>query len=148
MALSKQTDTPTMAYSELEYPQKGSTTIYGGGVVVCAAADGYAKRGLTATSLRFLGIAKATVVNAGADGAKKVVVQTPVDESGKLRMWKFSNDTGTPLTQADVGAAPYLKDDNTFSGDSTGRTAMGILKRVDGASADGGPGVWVQFPLT
>lgn len=138
MALAKSENREEKVATELLYDQKGSTTIYGGAVVVCAS-DGYAKPGVAAASLRFLGIAKHDSVNAGADGAAKVAVLGPIGPDGKPRVWKFKNDATTPITIAGVGAAAALKDDETFSGDATSRTTMGKVVRIDS------DGVWMSF---
>lgn len=140
MAMARGTDRPEKETPEFLFSQKGSTTIYAGAVVV-AASDGYAKPGVAAASLRFLGVAAHDSVNAGADGAKFVRLHGPIGSGGKPRAWKFKNDATTPLTIADVGKAAALKDDETFSGDATSRTTMGKLLSVES------DGVWMQFSL-
>lgn len=138
MALSAFNDTPGAEFTDLPYLQKGSTTCYGGGLVV-AAADGYAKPGVKATGLVILGVAVETSINAGADGAASVACASKVARNGKRQMFKFKNDATDPLTIAHIGRAAYVFDDITFTSLSTGATQGGVLRRLDS------DGVWIEL---
>lgn len=148
MALSKHNDTEAREQTAFEHLVKGSTTIYGGSLVV-AAADGFAKPGLTATGLVVLGMASQTVVNAGADGAAKVLVEGPVAPNGKRRLFRFKNATaGDALTQAEIGRDAYILDDETFTKTATGRSVGGKLREIEKDAAGTATGyVWIELPL-
>jgi hypothetical protein len=107
-----------------------------GGTIVCLNAAGYAVPGTSATGLIAWGIATESVDNTdGADGAKKVAVET----SRGRKDFFFLNDTGTAVAQADVGNDCYVLDNQTVTGDSTGRSVCGIVIEVTST------GVWVRF---
>jgi len=137
MAITAANDTPGLEFTDFEYLVKGSTTIYQGTLVV--TSDGYAKSGVKATGLKILGVAKSTVVNAGADGAEKIVCAGPVAQNGKRLLFKFANDATDPLTQAHVGGPAYVFDNFTMTSLSTGATQGGVLRRVDS------DGVWIEL---
>lgn len=136
MALSKANETPVMTFTDITFKQKGSTTCYAGGV--CVSAAGYAKPAVAATGLSVLGITKYDSANAGADGAKEVVVLTR-SINGKRLVVKLANDGTDAVAQAHVGFSCYLVDDITVSSLATGRTAAGKVIRVDS------DGVWVEL---
>lgn len=117
-----------------DFPVKGSTTVYQGGLVALNA--GYAAPGATATGLIAIGRAEETVANAGADGAATVRV--------RRGLFKWGNSSaGDAIAQADAGAVCYIVDDQTVAKTSATntRSAAGLIVAVD---ADG---VWVQTGL-
>lgn len=118
----------------VDYPQKGSTTIYQGSLVVLAA--GYLKPGVTGTGLLCVGMAEKGSVNSGADGAVIVAVRPGVHR------WANSANADA-IAQADVGTLCYVVDDQTVAKtDGTGtRSIAGTIAAVDSA------GVWVQSGL-
>lgn len=132
----------------VEYEQKGSTTIYGGSLVV-AAADGYAKPGLTATGLVVLGVADADSVNAGADGAAKVLCHGSHAPNGKRRLFRFKNATSSDAcTIADIGRDVYIYDDETFTTTSSGRSVGGKLREIEEDTAGTATGyLWIELPV-
>jgi len=145
-AMTAQEERGVKEYTHRRYKQKGSTTIYAGALVVCGS-DGYAKPGTTATGLRVLGVAAYTsTMTSATDGATTdegqtgVLVLTSTAENGKRRLFAFKNDTGTPVDIGDTGTDIYIKDDQTFTADSTGATAGGELIEID---ADGW--LWVKL---
>ena len=149
MALSGFNSTRARESFEDEYAQKGSTTIYGGGIVV-AAADGYAKPGLTATGLVVLGVAAHDSVNAGADGAKKVrCVGSRGVPDGKKRYFRFKNATGDDACgQAEIGRDIYILDDNTMTKTSSGRSIGGKLREIEKDASGTATGwLWVELPV-
>ncbi len=102
---------------KLGYPVLTATTIYQGSLVVIDSA-GYAKPGVSAASLVCVGKALATVVNAGASGAKNVEV-----EEGAFK-WDVN---GSAIVKADVGSLCYVYDDHTVTKTSTSRSIAGTI---------------------
>lgn len=103
------------------------------GTLVAANAAGYATPGATSATLAYLGMADAGVDNgAGTDGAVGVPVR-------RGKAFKWANDGGDPVTQASLGRACYIVDNQTVAkthGTNT-RSPAGLVVGVD---ADG---VWV-----
>ena len=90
-------------------PQKGSTTIYQGAIVMCDSS-GYAKPGATATGCVGVGVALdngglAAWTNSGADGASRV-------SFGEGVFGPFAN-SGTSIAVGDEGKDCYIVDDQT-----------------------------------
>lgn len=103
------------------------------GTIVVASATGFAAPGSTAPTLAYLGMADAYVDNsAGADGAVSVPVRR-----GKAFRW--ANDPSDPVTQASLGRACYIADNQTVakSNGTNTRSQAGVVVAID---ADG---VWV-----
>lgn len=107
-------------------PVKGATTIYQGGVVVMDA--GLAVPGRTATGLIAVGVAQQTVVNSGADGAKKVPVERGT--------FKFANLGADAVTAADIQKDCYIVDDQTVA-KTSGSNTRSIAGKVIEVEADG-----------
>ena len=107
-------------------PVKGATTIYQGGLVVMDS--GLAVPGRTAAGLIALGIAQVTIVNSGADGAKKVPVERGT--------FKFANLGADAVTAADIGKDCYIVDDQTVAKTSATNTRS-IAGKVIEVDADG-----------
>lgn len=130
--------------SPLAYPQKGSTTIFQGSLVVLNA--GYAAPGSTATGLIAIGRAKRHTANAGADGA------VPKDINGRSYtqalieieegVFKFANAAGDLVVAADVGGLCYITDDQTVNHTATGKSVAGKVIQIDS------DGVWVRIENT
>jgi hypothetical protein len=112
-------------------PVAAATTIYKGSLV-CDNGSGYAIPGSTATTQIAAGVARDTVVNSGAAGAKTVEV-----ERGCFR---FENSSaGDAITIAERYDVCFIVDDQTVAktnGGST-RSRAGIIFDVDSY------GVWV-----
>lgn len=111
--------------------QKGSTTIYQGGIVAINA--GYAAPMTAAGSLISAGVAMETSVNAGADGTKSVRV-----ERGAFKM---ANSVGDAITQVEIGKDCYGEDDQTVCKTITGKSTVGKVIALDDAAAS----VWVEI---
>lgn len=107
-------------------PVKGATTIHQGGLVVMDA--GLAVPGRTATGLIAVGIAQQTVVNSGADGAKKVPVERGT--------FKFANLGADAVTAADIQKDCYIVDDQTVA-KTSGSNTRSIAGKVIEVEADG-----------
>lgn len=108
-----------------------------GGTMVAVDATGFAIPAATATGLKIVGRAERTVDNRdGTDGAKVVSVEQSVADNKDFR---FLNDTGTPIVQADVLKDAYAVDDQTLSAVATGKSVAGTIMAVDGTS------VWLRF---
>lgn len=133
MALAADRNTPMKDGELIAVPVAANAKIYAGALTV-ANATGYAAPGSTATTLTYLGRAEESVDNTGgADGAKTVQVR-------RKKAFKFKNSGADAVTQAELGKACYIVDDETVAKtNGTGtRSAAGI---VVGIEADG---VWVQ----
>ena len=118
----------------LSVPVAATALIHGGALVV-ANATGYAAPGSTATGLTVLGMATERVDNsAGADGEQRIEVR-------RGRAFKFENEGGDAVGQADLLQDCYIVDDQTVAAtDGTGtRSRAG---RVVGVDDDG---VWVEI---
>lgn len=112
-----------------------NTKIYGGSIVVMEG--GYAKPGRSATGLTTIGRATETVDNTGGvAGAKSIVIERSVGSIEFLYM----NDTGTAVASTDVGSDCYVLDDQTVTGDNTGRSVAGEVAEVVPQV-----GVWIRF---
>lgn len=120
----------------MTYPVKGGAKIFGGGIVAIEGVSGYAVKGAVAAGLVTVGVACETVDNTtGANGAKKVVVEESFEHTDFL----FSNDTGTPAAQADVGDNCYIVDDQTVGMNATGASVAGKITEITAE------GVWVRI---
>lgn len=98
---------------------------YAGGMVA-SNASGYAQPADATATVRIWGLAQKLADNtSGSNGDISVEVQQGV--------FYMKNDTGTALTQADIGKYCYVKDDETVSGsDSAGtRPVAGVVFDVD-----------------
>lgn len=114
-----------------------SAVIYQG-ALVGLSATGFLAPMSTALNLTAVGRAEESCDNSsGADGDIKCKARSGIH--------KWVNDGGTPLTVADVGADCWAVDDQTVSGDSTGRSKAGKVYEID---PDGGVWVATIFPLT
>ena len=87
---------------EESFPVATATTIYGG-TFVCVNAGGYALPGADTAALIFQGVATGYVANAGANGAKNVIVR---------RRGLVKATFATAISQANVGDNVFLADDN------------------------------------
>ncbi len=133
MALAADRNTPMKDGELIEVPVAANVKIYAGSLVAASAA-GYATPGAVATTLTYLGRAEAQVDNTGgAAGAVTVEVRC-----GKA--FKFKNHGADAVTQAELGKACYIVDDETVAktnGTNT-RSAAGVVLGVDS------DGVWVK----
>lgn len=103
------------------------------GVLVVATATGFADNGETAADLTYLGRSEEAVDNAdGGDG--DVILQVR-----RGLAFKWGNLAADPVTQASLGKACYIVDNQTVAATSGGdtRSKAGTVMGVD---ADG---VWV-----
>lgn len=104
-----------------------------GGTIVCASATGFGTPGATSTTLAYLGASDECIDNTGgADGALTIGVR-------RGKAFKWANDGTDPVTQASLGRACFIVDNQTVAktnGTNT-RSQAGIVVGVD---ADG---VWV-----
>lgn len=133
MALAADRNTPMKDGELIAVPVAANAKIYAGALTV-ANATGYAAPGSTATTLTYLGRAEEAVDNTGgADGAKTVQVR-------RKKAFKFKNSGADAVTQAELGKACYIVDDETVAKtNGTGtRSAAGIVVGVEAG------GVWVQ----
>ena len=105
-----------------------------GGTIVCVNAAGYAVPGIADTTLAYLGRAEELADNTGgALGAMNVQVRCS-------KTFKWANSVADAVTQASLGRACYVEDNQTVAktnGTNT-RTLAGIVVQID---ADG---IWVK----
>jgi len=116
-------------------PVKAAAHIYKGSLV-CADGTGYAVSGDDAAGLTLLGVAIEECANtAGGDGAMSVRVQA----SGVFSFLKSG-----AITQADLGAVLYVKDDQSvaLAAGVSNNVACGRLEALDGTSS-----VWLRLQL-
>lgn len=103
------------------------------GVIAVANATGFATNGATALSLTYLGRSEEAIDNTGgADGAVTIQVR-------RGKAFKFDNHATDPVTQASLGKACYIADNQTVAATSATntRSAAGIVLGVDS------DGVWI-----
>lgn len=132
-ALTADRNTPYKDGELLVVPVAAGVKIFAGALVAASAA-GYATPGATAATLTYLGRAEESVDNsAGGAGAVTVTVRR-----GKAFLW--GNLAADPVTQASLGKACYIVDDQTVAAtsDTNARSAAGKVLAVDAS------GVWVE----
>lgn len=111
------------------YPQKGSTTIYKGTIVMILA--GYLAPGADASGGLVVGVAEETSVNGGADGAAYVNVVCGAS-------FRF---VGSSIAAADVGKTAYVADDITVAdGDPGNSVVAGVIDELESTDV-----VWVRI---
>ena len=131
-ALTADRHTPMKDGELISVPVAAGKKIYAGALVV--SKGGYAAPGEKADSgIAYLGRAEEQVDNSGgAAAAKSVLVR-------RNRAFKWANASSGAVTQAEVGSAAYILDDQTVT-----KTAAGATKTdpavVLGVDDDG---VWV-----
>jgi stage V sporulation protein SpoVS len=132
MSLAADRNTPSTEGELIPVPVATATTIYAGSLVA-ANATGFAVPGAVATTLTYLGRAEEQVVNAGANGAKTVLVR-------RKQAFKWLNHGADLVVQADLGKTCYIVDDQTVA-KTTGGATRSAAGRVIGIDSDG---VWVE----
>lgn len=132
-ATTQDRNTPYSDGEIIAVPVKGAAVIHAG-VIVCANASGLAVEGSTATTLTYLGRAEENVDNTGgADGDVTVRVR-------RGKAFKWENQGNDAVTQALLGKACYVVDNQTVAATS-GANTRSAAGTVVGIDADG---VWVQ----
>lgn len=132
--------------SALSLPVASGATIFKGSIV-CVNSAGFATKGITATTLKAMGvlvdqnegISTESVVNSGADGAISCRVVRGI--------FLFNNSATDAVDQNDIGSLCYIEDDNTVAetnGTST-RSAAGRVIALEPATGPSGAGVWVEI---
>ena len=115
----------------ISVPVATGVTIFAG-ALVAANATGFAVPGAVSTALTYLGRAEEKVVNAGADGAKSVLVR-------RGKAFKFKNSGADAVTQAELGQLCFIVDDETVA-KTNGNGTRSPAGAVVGIDTDG---VWV-----
>ncbi len=134
-ALTAERDTQRRNGDQAAYPVAAATKIWAGSIVCVSTATPFATKGITATTLRAVGVAEETADNTtGAAGAVAVKVR----RTGWHRFTNFATDL---IALIDVGADCYIVDDQTVAKTSGGatRSIAGVVRDVEAA------GVWVEF---
>lgn len=126
-ALTESITPPQMVGNTYRFPVKSAVLIYRGALIV-VTSTGYAKPGVTGTSLRAVGVATEYVDNTdGDDGDLNVNVRQGV--------FGFRNSAdGDEITAADIGATCYVVDDQTVAKTSNGnaRSPAGRICMLEG----------------
>lgn len=130
-ALTADRNTPSRDGVVYEGAPASGQTIYKG-ALVCLNASGEVVRGAVATTLKALGVAQNSTLDAAYNGTIRA----------KRGVFRFNNSAaGDAIAAADYGATCFIVDDNTVAktnGSST-RSAAGIVRGVDAQ------GVWVEI---
>ncbi|MDD2815440.1 MAG: hypothetical protein PHP00_06830 [Thiotrichaceae bacterium] len=131
-ALNTYRDTPRLGSEHLmDYPVKAGVVCYQGALV--GIQSGFLVPATAATGILIMGRCEQTLDNStGIDGAIHGAVLTDY-----AFCWDNSTTAGDIITQANVGALCYAKDDHTVGVQSAGRSAAGRVVKVDNS------GVWV-----
>jgi hypothetical protein len=132
-ALTGPRNTPRRDGAIREPGVKGATKIWAGSLVA-ADASGRAVPGATATTLKGLGRAEATVDNTGADNAVRIKVDAGIHRFG-------NSASGDLITGADIGADCYIVDDQTVA-KTNGTNTRSVAGKIFDVDAQG---VWVKF---
>ncbi len=116
------------------------------GSLVVTAADGFIDVGTSATGLTAAGIS-----TGGRDADNDGTVDNTAGADGDLvcrfrsGIFKFANDAGTAVVQADIGRDCWIFDDETVTGDNTGASLAGKVYEIDD---DGDIWVLISFPAS
>jgi hypothetical protein len=134
-ALTAERNTPSRAGTAIEVGVKTNTIVYAGSLVAIDISTGYLVPAADTNNLVVIGRCVKTVDNrtnasgAGASGALKAQVERGV--------FQWGNSTG--VTDADIGAFAFVKDDNSVDDTATDHSVIaGVIVDVDGG------GVWVD----
>lgn len=124
-------------YAQRAIPVADNVKIFPGALVVINAS-GYCEPATAAASKIAAGTYRGTkVLDNTVTGHAAAAFDVPVD----MGTFKFINKAGDLVTQALVGAACYIEDDQTVRLTGTGSSAAGKVHRVDS------DGVWVSVAL-
>lgn len=132
MALSAAAERRERDGSDRVLPVAAATTIHQGGLT-CINSDGNAVPGSVSATLKAVGVAKESVVNAGAAGAKVVAV--------KRGTFLFKNYASDLVTKVEVGSDCFIYDDETVAKThaTNTRSVAGKVFAVEDS------GVWVTI---
>ena len=130
-ALTADRNTPEQPFRVYEGAVTAGQTIYKG-ALVCLDSNGTIVKGAVAATLKALGVAQNSTLDAAYNGTIRA----------KRGVFRFNNSAaGDAIAAADYGATCFIVDDNTVAktnGSST-RSAAGIVRGVDAQ------GVWVEI---
>lgn len=125
-ALAASRTTPEIKGHRYSMPVATAVLIYAGALVV-VNSSGYAKPGVTGTSLRAVGVAEGYVDNSsGGNGDVDVLVRPGI--------FGFKNSAGgDEITAADIGATAYIVDDQTVAktSDTNQRSPAGRICMIE-----------------
>jgi hypothetical protein len=127
-ALTDKRMTRETRFKNKAFPLDASTKVFQGGIACGDTSTGNVTKGQAGTSLIKIGEFVESVDNsAGGAGALSALVS--LDREIVAR-W-YDNDTGTPVTAAEVFSDCYVLDDHTVTGSSTGNSKAGRVWAVD-----------------
>lgn len=133
-ALTKDRDTPMKHHDYVvDAKVEAGETIFAGSMVN-VDVDGFHMPGQDTASHKCVGVAKAKIVNAGADGAERVDVGVGI--------YAFGTTGGSALVQADVGKLAYVLDDQTVvkAAGTVNSVVAGVVIEFESASK-----IWIDF---
>lgn len=130
-ALSENRNTAERAPRCRVYPVLNDEIIYAGGMVQLNASTGEVSMASDTASMLVIGVAESYVDNS-EDGENAEV---------KTGCFLFENDSTNPVTVASIGAACFVKDDNTVCV-TAGSTNKNVAGTVFDVTDDG---VWVEI---
>lgn len=123
----------------VQFPIKAATKIYAGALVVSDA--GYAAPGRTATGLKALGILWRVHTSVNAAVTPALTLTGDADNTSganaafnidyRRGTFKFINDAGDPVAQADLPCSVYITDDQTVCKTATGKSLAGTALFID-----------------
>ncbi|MDQ7791245.1 MAG: hypothetical protein RDV00_03845 [Clostridia bacterium] len=129
-ALTKDRNTTRKEGGQAAYPVAAGAKIFAGGMV-CLNAGGYAVPAANTAGLKFVGVSRQYVDNAGgADGAQTVLVW-------KNGVFDFE---AAGMTAAAVGKPVFVSDDQTVALSGSNAVGCGIITEVEAATK-----VWVDI---
>lgn len=106
---------------------KNAEVAHEGGLACIDKADGALVRGKAGTTLVPIGLF-IDVGESGVTGNGTLTVKVRLFK--EVWAWWFVNDTGTPVVDANFGEECYVLDDQTVTGDATGRSKAGRVWEV------------------
>lgn len=109
---------------------KSAEVAHEGGLACIDKADGSLVRGKAGTTLVPIGLF-IDVGEAGVTGNGTLTVKVRLFK--EVWAWWFVNDTGTAVVDANFGEECYILDDQTVTGDGTGRSKAGRVWEVNSA---------------
>ena len=147
-ALATKRNTPEKASSFAMAHEQGvaaAQLCFVGALVCVDTTDGFITPGAVSTTLIAAGVVTAEEDGGTGNADNGSGADGDINVRFRSGIFFFANDGGTAVVQADVGSDCFILDDQTVSGDNTGRSVAGKVYQVDGASGLYGAGVWVAI---
>ena len=135
-ALTQERDTQRRNGEFAQYPVAAAAKIFAGSIACISTASNFATKGITATTLKAVGMAEETADNtSGANGAINVKVR-------RDGWFPFANSAaGDLIVLGDVGSDCFIVDDQTVAKTSAASTRS-VAGKVRDVTATA---VWIEF---